>query len=115
MSCIWNTPTIIAVSAPQKVSGLEELPTFREQGIDFDFVNWRGFFAAPTLTVDEADRYAALLRDMQASAEWATLRDRNGWQDLYLPRVQFVEFLEQQEAAIRSLMLEMGFLREGDE
>ena len=91
------------------------MPTFREQGIDFDFVNWRGFFAAPTLAVEEADRYAELLSDMQATAAWATLRDRNGWQDLYLPRAQFVDFLEQQEAAIRNLMLEMGFLRAADE
>jgi putative tricarboxylic transport membrane protein len=103
---------IIAVSAPGRIPGLETLPTFRDQGVDFEFVNWRGFFAAPTLSVADADRYAALLKSMQATPAWATLRDRNGWQDLYLPRTEFVEFLVTQETAIRELMLEMGFLRE---
>lgn len=103
---------IIAVTAPQQVPGLEELPTFRGQGVDFQFVNWRGFFAAPTIGIEAADRFAALLAEMQTTAAWQRLRDRNGWQDLYLPRAEFVDFLGQQEKAIRSLMLELGFLRE---
>jgi putative tricarboxylic transport membrane protein len=104
---------IIAVSAPQKIVGLEELATFIDQGVEFEFVNWRGFFAAPGIGIDAADEFARILQEMQSSDEWEELRRRNGWQNLYLPRVEFVRFLEKQERDIGSLMIDLGFLREG--
>jgi putative tricarboxylic transport membrane protein len=49
---------------------------------------------------------------MLATEEWEIQRSRNGWQNLYLPRPEFVKFLEEQELVIGNLMLEMGFIRE---
>ena len=48
---------------------------------------------------------------MQTTAEWEELRSRNGWQNLFLPREEFVEFLGKQEQEIGDLMSELGFLR----
>lgn len=103
---------IIVVSAPERVRTAPDVPTYVEQGIDFEFVNWRGYFAAPGLPDEVADRYAALLQEMLATPEWEALRARNGWQNLYLDRQGFNAFLEQQEQGIRALLLELGFLRE---
>jgi putative tricarboxylic transport membrane protein len=102
---------IIAVSAPQRVAGLPGIATFIEQGVDFEFVNWRGFFAAPGISSQAAKEYSALLRKMQTTAEWEELRSRNGWQNLFLPREEFVAFLGKQEQEIGDLMSELGFLR----
>ena len=102
---------IIAVSAPQRVAGLPGIATFIEQGTEFEFVNWRGFFAAPGISSQAANEYSALLRKMQTTAEWEELRSRNGWQNLFLPREEFVAFLGKQEQEIGDLMSELGFLR----
>jgi putative tricarboxylic transport membrane protein len=102
---------IIAVSAPQRVAGLPGIATFIEQGVEFEFVNWRGFFAAPGISSQAANEYSALLRKMQTTAEWEELRSRNGWQNLFLPREEFVAFLGKQEQEIGDLMSELGFLR----
>ena len=102
---------IIAVSAPQRVAGLPGIATFVEQGVEFEFVNWRGFFAAPGISSQAANEYSALLRKMQTTAEWEELRSRNGWQNLFLPREEFVAFLGKQEQEIGDLMSELGFLR----
>jgi len=102
---------IIAISAPQRVAGLPDIATFVDQGTDFEFVNWRGFFAAPGISLQAADEYSTLLRKMQMTAEWEELRRRNGWQNLFLPREQFVEFLGNQEQEIGNLMSDLGFLR----
>jgi len=104
---------IIAITAPERVAELADVPTLREQGIDFEFVNWRGFFAPPGVSAETADQYAALLAAMRQTGQWDTLRRRNGWQDLYLGRDDFVRFLERQERELRELMLELGFLRTG--
>ena len=102
---------IIAVSAPQRVAGLPDIATFIDQGVAFEFVNWRGFFAAPGISSQAADEYSNLLRTMQTTTVWEELRRRNGWQNLFLPREEFVEFLGEQEQEIRDLMFDLGFLR----
>lgn len=104
---------IIAITAPERIKELDEVPTMREQGVDFEFVNWRGFFAPPGVSDAQADRYAELLGALQRTAAWEESRRRNGWQNLYLDRESFVRFLETQERDIRELMLELGFLRAG--
>ena len=103
---------IIVVSAPTRVATAGSVPTYVEQGIQFEFVNWRGFFAAPGVGADAADRYSAILESMLATPEWEQLRSRNGWQNLFLDRLEFTHFLEQQEKDIRALLVELGFLRE---
>ena len=103
---------IIVVSAPERIATAAEVPTYIEQGIDFEFVNWRGFFAAPGLPEALADRYSSLFAAMLETPEWEALRARNGWQNLYLDRPAFNAFLARQEQDIRALLVELGFLRE---
>ena len=102
---------IIAVSAPQRLAGLDDLPTFVEQGVEFEFVNWRGFFAAPGTSTKIVDEYAVLFEKMLTTPEWEELRARNGWKNFYLGREAFVQFLEQQEQDIGELMQKLGFFR----
>jgi len=103
---------IIAVSAPERVASAPSVPTYIEQGVDFEFVNWRGFFGPPGLSAELADRYSAMLGEMLGTPAWEELRSRNGWQNQYLDRHAFARFLNSQEHEIRVLLIELGFLRE---
>ena len=73
-------------------------------------MNWRGFFAAPGLDEDTKAQYISALNAMYDTEEWATVRDRNGWVDIYNADSDFVAFLEKQEEEIAGLMRELGFL-----
>jgi putative tricarboxylic transport membrane protein len=106
---------IIAISSPERTAIAPSVPTYRELGIDFEFVNWRGFFAAPGIPDDVAEQYSSILEQMMETPEWEALRSRNGWQNLFLDRQEFVRFLEQQEQEVSSLLIELGFLRAGQE
>ncbi len=99
---------IIAVSADKAIDGI---PTLKEQGANVEFANWRGFFAAPGISAEQAKAYQDLLQKMMASDGWEELRAKNGWQNLYLPGDQFVAFLTEQEKEIGDLMRELGFLK----
>ncbi len=101
---------IIGVTAPERLADAPDVPTLKEQGVDAQFVNWRGFFAAPGLSDEKRAAYIKVLGDVQGTDEWEAVRARNGWVNIYNPGDEFTSFLQTQEAEIKALMTELGFL-----
>ena len=101
---------ILASTAPARVSDAPDVPTLKEQGVDATFVNWRGFFGPPGLSDDKRAAYIKVLGAMYLTPEWEEVRGRNGWVNIFTPGDEFTGFLEQQETAIKAMMVELGFL-----
>ena len=101
---------ILGVTAPERVPASADTPTFAEQGIDAQFVNWRGFFAAPGMSEDLVATYQATLAAMYETPEWEAVRSSMGLVNIYLPADEFEQFLNEQEQQIGDLMRELGFL-----
>jgi putative tricarboxylic transport membrane protein len=101
---------ILGVTSDARVDAFADAPTMKEQGIDTNFVNWRGFFAAPGLPVDKLAAYQDALAKMYDTPEWEEVRSRNGWVNIYNSGDAFRTFLEGQEKVIGDLMKKLGFL-----
>ncbi|MEM9787281.1 MAG: tripartite tricarboxylate transporter substrate-binding protein [Pseudomonadota bacterium] len=101
---------IIGVTAPERIDTYPDAPTMAEQGIDTEFVNWRGFFAAPGLPDDKLAMYQDALAKMYDTPEWEEVRARNGWVNIHNNGGDFLTFLENQEQVMGDLMRELGFL-----
>ncbi|MEM9971273.1 MAG: hypothetical protein AAF762_09265, partial [Pseudomonadota bacterium] len=81
---------ILCVTAPERVEAAADVPTCSEAGADgVEFVNWRGFFGAPGLTDEQSMAYQDALGAMYDTEAWATVRDRNGWVEIYNPGEDF--------------------------
>ncbi len=102
---------VIGVTSAKRVDALPDAPTFKEQGYDAQFVNWRGFFAAPGLPADKAKAYRDVIAAMYKTKEWEAVRKRNGWVNIHNSGGDFTKFLEKQETTIKALMIELGFLK----
>ena len=101
---------IIGVTSGARVDAYNDAPTLKEQGVNAEFVNWRGFFAAPGLPADQADTYRKVLAAMYDTPEWEAVRARNGWVNIHNSGEDFRAFLENQEKIIGDLMKKLGFL-----
>ncbi|WP_299371754.1 tripartite tricarboxylate transporter substrate binding protein [uncultured Tateyamaria sp.] len=101
---------IIGVTAPERVDAYPDAQTMMEQGIDTEFVNWRGFFAAPGLPEAQLAAYQDAIAKMYATPEWEAVRARNGWVNIHNNGDDFNTFLENQEKVIGDLMKKLGFL-----
>lgn len=101
---------IIGVTSSDRVPAYPDAPTLKEQGVDAEFVNWRGFFAAPGLPEAKADAYRKTLAAMYDTKEWEEVRARNGWVNIHNSGDDFRVFLEKQEKQIGDLMKKLGFL-----
>jgi putative tricarboxylic transport membrane protein len=101
---------ILGVTSDARVDAFADAPTMKEQGIDTNFVNWRGFFAAPGLPADKLTAYQDALAKMYDTTEWEEVRSRNGWVNIHNSGDAFRTFLEGQEKVIGDLMKKLGFL-----
>ncbi len=101
---------IIGVTSSERVDTMPDAMTLKEQGIDVEFVNWRGLFAAPGLPQDKLTVYQEVLTAMYDTPEWEEVRARNGWVNIHNSGDDFVVFLENQEQVISELMKKLGFL-----
>ncbi len=101
---------ILAVTSPERLDAFPDAPTLKELGYDVEFVNWRGFFAAPGLPEDQAKAYRDTLAAMYDTPEWEEVRARNGWVNIFHAGDDFLSFLEAQEETIGALMKKLGFL-----
>ena len=101
---------IIGVTSDERVPAYDAAPTMQEQGIDTTFINWRGFFGAPTLSDEEIAAYQEAIAKMYDTPEWEAVRARNGWVNIHNPGDDFRAFLEEQEKVIGDLMKKLGFL-----
>jgi putative tricarboxylic transport membrane protein len=101
---------ILGVTSDARVDAFADAPTMKEQGIDTNFVNWRGFFAAPSLPADKLAAYQDAIDKMYETPEWEAVRARNGWVNIHNPGDKFQTFLEGQEKVIGDLMKKLGFL-----
>ncbi len=101
---------IIGVTSAERVDAAPNAPTLVEQGYNVEFVNWRGFFAAPSLPEAKAKAYRDAIAKMYSTPEWEAVRARNGWVNIHNPGDKFTAFLESQEKVIKDLMEKLGFL-----
>ena len=101
---------IIAIAAPTRLAETPEILTLREQGYDFEFANWRGFFAAPGLQPALYDKMKNTIARVIKTPAFEEVRSRNGWALLHYEGEDFYHFLEQQEREIAKLMRQLGFL-----
>lgn len=84
---------ILAITAPERLAELPDVPTFRELGVDALFANWRGFFGPPQMTHEDRDRVAGLIAELVTRPEWETQRSRLALTTYLLSGKGFESFL----------------------
>lgn len=99
---------ILAITAPNPISQAPGVPTLRQLGYDVEFVNWRGFFGAPTLPEHRADQYAVLFSRLSETDVWRDELARHGWERLCRSREDFEIFLDEQVEELEEMLISLG-------
>ena len=88
----------LGISSPERLPGVD-IPTFKEQGVDVELVNWRGLMAPARMRPADKKALDAALAEMVKSAGWQALLKERGWVDMYQPADEFAAFLERRSSA----------------
>ncbi|MCA1060711.1 tripartite tricarboxylate transporter substrate binding protein [Rossellomorea aquimaris] len=101
---------VLAITAPERLEGdtVSDFPTLREQGIDDEFVVWRGFLGPKDMDPDAVAYYENAFKEMIETDQWKEMRDKFGWTDNYMSSEEFSDFLDKEYKEIEALMEEIG-------
>lgn len=70
---------ILAVMAPQRLQGeLKDVPTAREQGFDFDWVVWRGYYVGAKVSDADYQFWTDAFKKLAATPEFVKEREARG-------------------------------------
>lgn len=99
----------LAVTAPERLELLPDVPTVKEQGVDVTWENWRGFVAPPEMDDETLKWWQDTFAEMVETEEWQEMRAKYGWADVFMVD-GFADFLEQRQEEIRTILEEAGAL-----
>jgi len=97
----------LGLSSDERLKGVN-VPTMREGGADVVLYNWRALFAPPGIPDDHRAELEALIEELAKSKEWQAETDQREWQRIYMPRSQFVTFLEQETKSVEAVLKRLG-------
>ena len=97
----------LAVTSAEPVEGLD-VKTLKEQGVDLEFTNWRGWVAPPDLQEGDKEALIELATKMHDSQEWKDALTQNGWTDAFITGDEFGAFITSENQRVGDVLSELG-------
>jgi putative tricarboxylic transport membrane protein len=97
----------LAVTSAQPVEGLDA-KTLKEQGVDLEFTNWRGWIAPGELSDGDKQALIDLATKMHDSQQWKDALATNGWTDAFMVGDEYGAFLKSEDQRVADVLNELG-------
>jgi putative tricarboxylic transport membrane protein len=97
----------LAVTSTAPVEGLD-VKTLKEQGIDLEFTNWRGWVAPPELSQEDKQTLIDLATKMHDSQQWKDALVKNGWTDAFVVGDEYAAFLKSEDQRVADVLNQLG-------
>jgi putative tricarboxylic transport membrane protein len=97
----------LAVTSAEPVEGLD-VKTLKEQGVDLEFTNWRGWVAPPELQDGDKQALIELVTKLHDSQQWKDALAKNGWTDAFITGDEFGAFIKSENQRVGDVLKELG-------
>ncbi|MBB6170199.1 putative tricarboxylic transport membrane protein [Nocardiopsis mwathae] len=104
----------LAVSSPERLDTLPDVPTLVEEDVDYTFDIWRGVMGPGDMTDEQVAYYEKVFADMVGQDGWKAATAELGWTDSYLGSEDFGAFLDRTREESAEILAEVGLRKGGD-
>ena len=91
---------VLAVGTEERNPTLPDIPTAIEQGIDWTFLNWRGYHFPLGVPQDRIDYIASTMEQCMGDSSLTTLIEKGGEDPRYLGPADYTAFLENADSVL---------------
>lgn len=107
-----QTRMLAIVSARRAGGPLAQVPTVREQGVNATGIaNWRGIFGAKGMSAAQVAFWDNALTRVESSGEWDRELDATNMSRHFLRGQDFARYLDEEYAATRAAMSDLGLAK----
>jgi putative tricarboxylic transport membrane protein len=103
-----GTVRALAVSSPERLPALPDVPTLEEAGLDVELQNWRGVVAPAGISEQQEQALEDLLVAMTRTPQWQDALARRGWGDALLTGPEFEDFVRAEQERVTQVLAEIG-------
>lgn len=102
---------LLGVSAPARTADAPDVPTWKEQGVDFVFPHWRGVQAAPGLTPEQQKFWTETITKMVATKTWKDSLKTLNWDSHFQNTKDYGGFLDAQDKLMKESLKDVGLIK----
>ena len=102
---------LLGVSSPERLPDLPNVPTWKEQGIEFVYPHWRGVIAPPGLSAEQKKFWSETIAKMVESPTWKKSLKNLDWDSFYQPAAEYETFLEKQDKLMKETLTDVGLIK----
>ena len=103
---------VVGVAGNQRMSGVfADVPTWKEQGVDLVWSNWRAFMGPKGMTPAQVKAWQEVLSKVYASAEWKEDLKFNYWGDNFTVGDDFQKDLVEEYATMKAALTDLGLVK----
>jgi len=101
----------IALMADKRSPNYPDLPTLKEQGIDWSLTTWRGFAGPKGLPENVVDVLVPAFKKLTQDPAFTEVLDKRGFGRVYMDPDEFQSFMESNDASLGKVMKEAGVIQ----
>ena len=102
----------VGVASSQRLSGdFSKIPTWKEQGVDVVWGNWRAVMGPKGMTPAQVARWEGVLRQVVQTPDWKADLENNFWTNDFTVGNAFKQDLEKDYVAMRTVLVELGLAK----
>jgi len=102
---------LLGVSSPERLPSIPDVPTWKEQGVDFVFPHWRGLIAAPGLSAEQKKFWDETIAKMVQTPTWKKSLATLEWDSFYQNAAAHEAFLTKQDVLMRDSLKSVGLIK----
>jgi putative tricarboxylic transport membrane protein len=100
----------LGITSDKRLAGVD-IPTLKEQGINVEFINWRGLMAPAGISDAQRQEMVKKVTEMSKSEQWRAILAKNDWTDLFLAGDDFKSYVETEQKNVQSLVNTLGLVK----
>jgi len=102
----------IAVSGPKRLAGaFANVPTWKEQGVDSVYANWRGVVGPKGITAAQVAYWDGIFARLAQMPEWREELVRLLQDPVYLNSRETKAYLDSQHQELRAVLVDLGLAK----
>ena len=99
---------MLAVTSDKPIEGIEDVPTWENQGINVVFPHWRGVMGPKDMTPEQREYWDTTMEKVVKSKRWQEIRKNNDWENFYKDSEESEKFLKAQRKKYNKLVNDSG-------